>query len=174
DTRSVAPRQREEVQRADDGDAVLLVDLLEVLHDGVAGRGIEARDRLVGQHEIRPLHERAGYADTLLLASREGIGARECFVRDPDAAEVLERHRDVVARWPRNEGPPERSISKAPRKGVAQHRASADEVELLKDHSDPATDPPQVGAARLGDIDTIEHDASARRFHETIDRTKQR
>src|SRR5207253_9622719 len=89
-------------------------------------------------------------------------------------AEVLERHRDVVARWPRNECPPERSISKAPRKGVAQHRASADEVELLKDHPDPATDPPQVGAARPGHIDAIEDDASARRFHEAIDRTKQR
>src|SRR4029077_15442105 len=69
DARSVAAREREEVQRADDGDAVLLVDLLEVLHDGVARRGVEARDRLVGQHDVGVLHERASDANTLLLAT---------------------------------------------------------------------------------------------------------
>src|SRR5206468_2560758 len=77
DARPIPPRERKEVQRADDRDAVLLVDLLQVLHDGVARRRVETGDRLVREHEIRSLHERSRDADPLLLPAGQGVRARE-------------------------------------------------------------------------------------------------
>src|SRR5258708_1943184 len=47
DPRAIAPGEGQEMERADDGDPVLLVDLLEVLHHRVARRGVEARHGLV-------------------------------------------------------------------------------------------------------------------------------
>src|SRR5439155_22887930 len=174
DARAVAPREREEVQRADDGDAVLLVDLLEVLHHRMARRGIEARDRLVREHELGSLHERASDADTLLLPAGERIRTRERLVDDADTAEVLEDRAHIAARWPRRDGAPGRAIAKATGEDVAEDRGATHEVELLEDHPDPPSDAAQLRAARGGDVGAVEDDRPARGLDEPVDAAQER
>ena len=156
------------MERADDGDAVLLVDLLEVAHHRVARGGVEARHRLVREHDLRPLHERTRDPDTLLLAARESIGSPESLVRDPHAAEALERGPDLVAARARRHRAPRRLIAEPAGEGVAEDRAASHEVELLEDHPNAAPDASQLGAARACDH------APARRVHQPVDAAQQR
>src|SRR5439155_1764735 len=150
DARAVAPREREEVQRADDGDAVLLVYLLEVLHHGVARRRVQACDRLVGEHELGLLHERPGDADTLLLPARERIRAAERLLADPDAAKIVERERDVLATWARCDRAPRAPVAEPSGDHVRENGAALHEIELLEDHPDAAADPAELGATGPG------------------------
>jgi hypothetical protein len=57
------------VRDQQDGDAALLVQLLERAHDLLAGLRIEVAGRLVGQHQRRIAHQRAGDRHPLLLAA---------------------------------------------------------------------------------------------------------
>ena len=51
--------------------------------------GVERRERLVEQQDLRVARERAGERDALALAARELAGPRVGEVRDPEALEVL-------------------------------------------------------------------------------------
>src|SRR5438105_764811 len=67
--------QLEVVDGAEDGDAVPLVDVLQVVHDHHRGLRVEARHRLVGEHHVGLLRERPGDRDPLLLTTGERVGA---------------------------------------------------------------------------------------------------
>src|SRR3989441_1386714 len=174
DPAAVAAREREEVERADDRDPVLLVDLLEVLHDGMARGRVEAGDRLVGEHEVGLLHQRARDTDALLLAAGEGVGALERAIRDAHAAEVLEGKGDIGARRAPGDGTPDRAISETARDDVAEHRHAPDKVELLEDHSDAATDPPELRPFRGGHVDAVQDHTPARRLDQLVDTAEER
>src|SRR5438445_2668922 len=64
DAGAVGSRQAEEVEAADDSHA-LTIDLLQVLEHRMRGGRIEAGDRLVGEHDLRFLHEGASDRHTL-------------------------------------------------------------------------------------------------------------
>ena len=67
----------------------LAVDALEVAHDDVARRRVEARDRLVGQDDRRLLRERARDPDPLLLAARQVARADVGLLDDADPLQGL-------------------------------------------------------------------------------------
>src|SRR4029077_7437750 len=104
----------------------------------------------------------------------ERVRAGVRLVCDPDAAEVLERRGDVVARRPRCDRPPGRAVSQAAGERVAQDRRAAHEVEGLEDHPDPSTDTAQIRTVRAGDVGAVKDDASARRLHEAVDAAEKR
>jgi hypothetical protein len=72
---AVAANEIERVQVADDGDAEMLVDPQQCIHDHASVGGVERGDRLIGKDEIGLLHQRAGDSDALLLAAGELIGS---------------------------------------------------------------------------------------------------
>ena len=78
----------------------LAVDALEVAHDDVAGRRVEARDRLVGEDDRRLLRERARDPHPLLLAARQVARADVGLLDDADPLEGLHRDLDVLGPVP--------------------------------------------------------------------------
>ena len=71
---AVAANEIERVQVADHGDAEMLVDPQQCIHDHATVGGVERGDRLIGKDEIGLLDERAGDSDALLLAAGQLIG----------------------------------------------------------------------------------------------------
>jgi hypothetical protein len=63
------PRHNGIVGDQDDGDAVLLIQLLEHFEDVLARSGIEVSCRLIGKNQGRLVDESPGNGHTLLLAA---------------------------------------------------------------------------------------------------------
>ena len=70
---------------------LLFVQLLEVLEDRMRQHRIERGNRLVGQDQLRLLHQRARNADPLLLPARQRIGAHVSLVAQAQLVEVRQR-----------------------------------------------------------------------------------
>ena len=84
------------VRDQQDGDALLLGEVVHQVDDVAAGLLVERRGRLVGEDDARPRGERARDRDALLLAAREL--ARE--VVEPLAEADRLEHRDGAPRAP--------------------------------------------------------------------------
>ena len=83
---------------ADDGDAVFLVDAAQrVHHDGRVAQ-IERRDRLVGEQDLRLLHERARDRDALLLAAGQFVGPMQRVRHHVEPLQRADRERAVLRR----------------------------------------------------------------------------
>ena len=76
----------------------LLVDLAEQLVDGVGVHGVQVAGRLVGQHERRAVHERAGDGHALLLPAGELVGVLLLEPLESEQREVLLGARDELRR----------------------------------------------------------------------------
>ena len=70
------------VRDHDDGDAGV-VEFLEQPHDFDARAGVEIAGRLVGQHQFRLVHQRAGNGDALLLSAGKLAGMMPAGRRGP-------------------------------------------------------------------------------------------
>ena len=89
------------------------------LEDPRRGLGIEVAGRLVGEEQPRPVGERAGEGDALLLAPESSAGLWSSAVAEPDAAQQLgARARRVGARQRRRRAAAARR-SPAPRTPAA-------------------------------------------------------
>ncbi len=113
---------------------------------------IERRDRLVGDDELRPLHERACNRRTLLLAAGQLRAALERMIRDADARKRT--HRTLLLGM--REVPEHRAQRRQPAEqaeaDIRQHRQPRNQIELLKDDADPhpqAVGGPAYAAALL-------------------------
>ena len=73
----------------DDGDALVLVELLEHFKDLLAGVGIEVPRRLVGEEHLGAVDERPRDGDALLLAAGELGGLMVDAVRQADFVQHL-------------------------------------------------------------------------------------
>jgi hypothetical protein len=62
------------------------VDVLERIHDDLRIERIKRGDRLVGEDQLRRLHQRTGDGDTLLLPARQRAGALHRGLGDVRAA----------------------------------------------------------------------------------------
>src|SRR5579884_1118912 len=80
------------------GDAVVVVDLAQIAQHHARGLRVEAGDGLVGQHDARPLGQRSGNSHTLLLATRERVGAHVGLVLDAHAPQAVQSHVHVLGR----------------------------------------------------------------------------
>ena len=108
------------------------------LHDLDRGLRIERGGRLVGEHEIGLLHQRARDADALALAARELVGALVGEIGEADGVEQLEGALDVGGGKPAQPRPPDRHIAEPAAQHVLDHREPLDQVVFLEDHADVA------------------------------------
>jgi len=108
------------------------------------GRGrIQARHRLVGQHQPRFLHQRARNPHPLLLPAGQLVGARARFLRDPHAGQVGHRAVHLTAGEVVHQRPGRGHVAQPPGEHIGEHGRSLHQVELLEDHADVPADFPQ-------------------------------
>ena len=108
------------------------------LHDLDRGLGVERRGRLVGEHEVGLLHQRARDADALALPARELIGALGGEIGEADGIEQLEGALDVGGWKFAQPGAPRRHVTEPTAQHVLDHREPLDQIVLLEDHADVA------------------------------------
>ena len=70
DPAAITARQGQEMQRANHRNAIL-IDLGQILHDGIRGGGVQTGYRLIGKDDPGFLHQGPGDSHPLLLASGE-------------------------------------------------------------------------------------------------------
>ena len=95
---TIGPRGVECVKVADHRDAVVAVDGAQDLHHPRGAGRIERGDRLVGEQDLRLLHQRPGDRHPLLLAARERVAALEDEGRHLDPLERHDRERPLLRR----------------------------------------------------------------------------
>ena len=93
DARAIALRQADVVQADDHRHAVLAVERRQESITRRVDSRVQRGDGLVGQHQPRALHQRAGDRGALLLAARQRGGALEGLWRQADRVERVERAR---------------------------------------------------------------------------------
>ena len=133
------------MQIAEDRDAVIAVDLLQVAHDGMRRGRVKTGHRLIGQHQAGRLHERPSDRNPLLLSARERIGSLMCLVGDTHAVKIRERVTQVLMTEIAEHAAPGGGCAEPPGKDVSQYGRSLDQVELLKDHPNAEPQASQIG-----------------------------
>ena len=153
------------VQGHQHGAAVLAVDLCQDFHDAARRLRVERRDRLVREHDLRALHQRAGDRAALLLPARQGGGALRGLVRDAHAYERFQADADLLPREPARKAAPERHPMQQPGQHIDDQGQTAHQVELLENETDPgayAADIRREAAPALHGFAVHEHFAAAR------------
>src|SRR5882757_306833 len=150
----VTPAQRQVhlMQAAQHGELALHADLVDQPHDLRRGFRVQRGHRLVGEQDLRLLHERAGHRDPLLLAAGERVGPLERPIAQPDPLQVAQR---LAADLPGVADQPQpRAAQPTERAGahVLQHAQAADQVELLEHEADPPAQSAQLAAGRGADV----------------------
>src|SRR5262245_55483140 len=84
----VLAREFEGMQAHQGGDTVFATDPLQNIEHHTRQFGIQARDRLVGENERRPLHQGARDGNPLLFAAGQLIGALVGMIEKADPLEV--------------------------------------------------------------------------------------
>ena len=143
-----AANQLAVVRRHDDGRAAG-VGLAEQIHDFEREIGIEIARRLVGQHELRFVDERAGDRDALLLAAGQFFRKRVLPMLEPDPLQRLERLALLQDRRHPEHAHDERDVLK--------DRHPRDEAEVLKDEPDGATVRLHLRRPKRGEIASGHH-----------------
>ena len=116
------------IVRGDDDRRAARVDLAEQIHDFERQIGIEVAGRLVGEHELRVVDERARDGDALLLAARQLFGKRVHAVLQADPLQHLKGLALLRRQRHAEHAHHERDVLK--------HRQARDEPEVLKDEAD--------------------------------------
>ncbi len=119
------------VERHEDGDVVVTIEIGKDVHHASRRAWIERRDRLVGDDELRPLHERACNRRTLLLAAGQLRAALERMIRDADARKRT--HRTLLLGM--REVPEHRAQRRQPAEqaeaDIRQHRQPRNQIESV-------------------------------------------
>ena len=127
--------------RGDDDRRAARVDFAEQVHDFEREVGIEVAGRLVSEHKLRIVHQRARNRDPLLLTARHlfRIGIHPVLQADP--LQHLKRlallRRERQAEHAHDEG------------DVLEDGEARDEAEVLEDEADaaPVASAPELGEA---------------------------
>src|SRR6202022_2268127 len=126
------------------------VDLQEQLDDLPGGRRVEVPGRLIGEKDPRIVDERPRDRDPLLLAAGKLIGELVLFALQADDAEHLFDLRLEV---------PQGAFGDAQREGdILENREVGEQLEILKDHADLATQKGQVPALEAVQVLTVDMD----------------
>src|SRR5688572_5848929 len=164
----------QEMQVGDHGDAVLLVDAAQGVHDDGGVTQIERRDRLVRQQDLRLLHERARDRHALLLTAGELVGAVQAMGNHVEALQRPDGERPVLVREHHEQGGKGAAVADAAHEHVRHDREARHQVELLEHHG--ASRAPFAYRATLQrqDIHPVARNAARARVGEAIDHPKQR
>ena len=131
------------------------VDIEEETHDLLRELVVEIPGRLVGDQDLGLVDQRARDGDPLLLSSRELAGEARHAVREPDAAQRLERDAFLPAviesQDARQEG------------DVLEDRLPLDEAEVLEDHADRPAEERDLAARNQGDVPSVDQDLAGTR-----------
>ncbi|GAB2515714.1 hypothetical protein GCM10027064_11850 [Microbacterium petrolearium] len=132
------------------------VDLREQLHDVGRRGGVEVSRRLIGQQQLRPVHERARDRHTLLLAARELVRHALGHALQADALERLGH--GLLHHGARGADHLQRE------RHVLEHALGRQQAEVLEDRPDV---PAEVGRAPVGERLRVapQHDDAARGRH---------
>ena len=171
---AIAARQFERVQVADHGDAVVAVDALQRVHDDAGVARIERGDRLVGQNDLRLLHQRARDGDALLLAARQAVGALGGEPGDVELFERRQRDRDILLGPELQDRAQRGDVIDAADQDVGQHVEPADQIELLKNHRTAAAPARQRASRQRRHVDVAAGDAAGGRPLQAVDHAQQR
>ncbi len=127
---------------------------------------IDIAGRLVGDQQFGPADHRAGDRDPLLLAPRQGRGARAGAVGEPDPGQHLaDRSLQILVLDPRD---PERQ------RDIVEGRKVRDQPEILENDPDPPAKARQAGARHGHDILAEQPDQAAARAQRQIEQFEQR
>ena len=159
--------ERRVVGHHDDGHPLLPVQLVEQLHDLVAGLFIEVAGRFVGQDESRIVRQRPRDRDALAFAARKLRRPVAEPVTEPDPLGKLER--PLAPDPPRHPAVDHRNLD------VLLHRKVREQIEALKDEADlPVPDRCLLHIRKLADLDILEEVLSAGRHVEHAENIQQR
>ena len=132
----------------------------EELHDLVAGLRIEARGRLIGQHDIGVLHQGAGDRHALRLAARQLVGALAGHGGKAHAAAGSEA---PPGGWPAGQVTAATPCAQVPRlramHDIGEGREPAHQIVLLEDEADAGAEAAQL-PARAHHVGTQNADAA--------------
>src|SRR6195952_1026956 len=131
------------------------VDPVEQLHDADAGVGIEVAGGLVGDQDLRPVHERARDRHTLLLAAGKLVRHPLALAAEPDELEGL--WHDLVDVRPRLADHLERE------RDVLRHGLVGQQPEVLEDGADLAAQGRDLPAAEAVEVLACDEDMPLRR-----------
>ena len=171
---AIAPRQIERMQIADHGDAEMLVDAQQRIHHDPGVARVERGDRLVGEDDVRLLHQRARDRDALLLAAGELVGALGGERGHIELFERRHRQRLVLLGPGLSQRAPGRDFGEPAHQDVGQHVEPSDQIELLKDHRRARAPLPQILAAQRRHIDALEQDPAFGWLGKAVDHPQQR
>ena len=116
------------VVRGDDHRRATRVDLAEQIHDFERQIRIEVAGRLVGEHQLRVVDERASDRNPLLFAARQFLGKRVDAVLQADPFQHLKRL--ALLRRQRN------TQDTHDERDVLEHREPGDQSKVLKNEPD--------------------------------------
>ena len=157
------------MQVAEYGDAELAIDALKgVHHDGGVAR-VERGNRLIGEDDIRLLHQSAADRHTLLLAAGELIGALDGECCDVELLQGGEGDHPVMVRPQPEHRPPPRHVAEPAHQHVGQHIQPADQVELLEDHRASHAPAAQLSAFEGGHTHAVPFDHTLGRINQAVD-----
>jgi hypothetical protein len=131
--------------------------------------GSERGDRLVGQHNLGLLHERAANRHPLLLPAGKTLRSLCGNSGEPKLIECRHRN-DLVLSTPQfGQGLPGRRIGQTAHQDVIQDIEPANQIELLEDHRAAPAPVAQFAAMKSGDIYSAPRDAAVTRLGQPIE-----
>ena len=129
------------------------VDAVEQAHDADRGGRVEVAGGLVGQQDQRPVHERPGDRDPLLLATGELVGE----VRRPSSTSPTSSR--IAGTWDLTTwlGPAD-DLERE--RHVLEHGLVGEQLEVLEDAADVAAQVRDLPAVELADVLAGDEDAA--------------
>ena len=155
------------VGRDDRRDALGPDDVPDEQHDPLPGLRVELAGRLVGEQQPRPVRERPGDRDPLLLAARELVRPVLRPLAEADELQQLGHARVALAGIRADE--PQRHLDVL---GRGQDRDQAERLEHERDRL--AADAPPTRPRQARDLRPVDDDGARRRLVEAAEQVEQR
>ncbi len=146
----------------------------QVLHHGARRLRVEAGNGLVGQHEQRVLHERAGDSHALHLAARQLVGAGVREVGKAHLIENFERATLLLFAEQAQHARHRRLVAQTALQHVLDGRRAVHEVVVLKHHGDAPAARAQRAAAHVRHVLAVERHRALRGVDEPVHASQQR
>ncbi len=156
------------------GQTEVAIDASKRVHHRLGIARIERGDGLVGQNDLRLLHEGARDGDALLLSAGKRLGP---FGRKTCHVELLQgRQRDgLIFGRPHIElGAPGLDVPEASHEDVGQYVQAPDEIELLEDHGAARAPGLESRSPEARDVLALPQDATAGRLAQSVNSPQQR
>jgi hypothetical protein len=170
----VPPHQAGVVQRGDQRTAPLQGELPEQRERAVGEDRVQRGRRLVGEHQLGPLHEQPGDGHPLPLTAGEPLGALEHPVGELHAVQRGQRLGHPLRPQQRPRRPPRRPLRQPAGVDVVHHPKLADQLQVLVHRAHAGAQPAQRAPGQGGRVGTQHPHRSGGRRHRTVGQADQR